>query len=92
MHDSYKTVLVNKDSEEGQFTLLCDYGDIVSSQATIIQDRFKNEFLLYKVVKPFPTFEEYCEGNDFEEGELLSLHSTWEESKKQQNKLKPSPI
>lgn len=88
MNDSYKTVLVNKDSEEGQFTLLCDYGDIISSQTTIVQTEFRNEFLLYKVVKPFPTFDEYCEGNDFEEGELLSVRSTWEEAKYEQNKLK----
>jgi hypothetical protein len=87
MNNSQETVLVNKDSDEGQFTLLCDYGDIISSQATIVQNEFKNEFFLYRVVEPFPTFEEYCEGNDFDEGELIDVFMKWELAKLAQNKL-----
>jgi len=89
MDNTHNPILIDRNTDEGQFALLCDYGDIITSQSIIIQNEFRDEFFLYKVVEPFPLFEEYCEGNDFEEAELISIHKTWQQAKTNQLKLKP---
>lgn len=83
--------ILNKDSEEGQFLLLCDYGDIVTSRSTIVSNETFDKFYLYKVIEPFPTFEEYSRGDEFEEGELIKEFDTWEDAKIAQNYRKRSP-
>ena len=72
--------LIDKDSQEVQFRLLCTYGDIVSSKATIVVNESKDCYSLYSVLSPFPTIEEYLLGVEFEEGELLTTHSSFEKA------------
>lgn len=71
-----------KDSTQGQFTLLCDYADIIACKKTIVE--VEGKYHLYQVLPPFPTFEEYSNGDEFEEGDLLEVKDTWEDARKTQ--------
>lgn len=83
-----KTATVRKDSEDNQFTLLCEYGEILKTKTVIIPNEHKNEFFLCKVLEPYPTFEAYSEGDDFDEGDIIAPYPTWESAKQAQLKLK----
>jgi hypothetical protein len=76
---------------EGQFTLLCDYADILSTKSVIVANEYKNQFLLCSILEPYPTFDEYSEGDDFDEGEIIGTYPTWELAKNAQDKRKLSP-
>lgn len=71
-------MIKSKKSTEGAFTLLCDYADIILNKRTVVE--VDGKYHLYTVVPPFPTFEEYSKGDEFEETELLSVKDTWEEA------------
>lgn len=83
-----KSVSFQEDTEEGQFLLLCDYGTIVSSRSVIVASEDKKEYHLFQALEPFPPFEEYERGVEFDEGELISTHPTWEDAYLAQYKLK----
>ena len=79
---NYETETITKDSAQGQFTLLCDYADIIVNKKTVVE--VEGEYHIYRVIPPFPTFEEYSKGDEFEEGDLLAVKNTWEDAHKVQ--------
>lgn len=62
---------------ESEFELMVKYQRSIESQSVLIEHSLKDQFAygLYNVVKPYPTYEEYLNGNDFIEGELIAQHS-----------------
>lgn len=50
-----------------QFSLLCTYGEILQHEKIIVEAEGK--WLVYQVIPPFPTFEEYVGGCEFEEAD-----------------------
>lgn len=75
------STLMEKDNHETQFELLCNYGSIVASRSIVVKndERDEHPYSVYAVLTPFPTFEEYAEGEEFEEGELIANCLTAEE-------------
>lgn len=75
-------------TENSQFDLLCAYGDIITSKSIIVENETRDQFLLFKIVEPFPTFEEFLLGEEFEEGDLITTFGSLEQAKEAQNYLK----
>lgn len=78
----YEADAITKDSTQGQFTLLCDYADIILHKRSVSE--IEGKYHIYSVVPPFPSFEEYSNGDEFDEGDLLDVKNTWEEAHKAQ--------
>lgn len=76
------TVTVDLNAPQCQFTLLCDYADIIVNKRIITE--IEGRYFLYAVVPPYPSFEEYSKGDEFEEGDLLAVKETWGEAHKAQ--------
>lgn len=75
---------------ETEFNLLCNYGEIISSHSIVVQndDRDKFKYSLYKVLEPFPTFDEYVKGEEFDEGDLIANCDSMDEVLAVQNTYK----
>jgi len=75
---------------EQEFDLLCNYGVVVASRSIVVEndERDKYRYSLYKVLEPFPTFDEYVRGEEFDEGELIVNCRTMDEILFAQNKYK----
>lgn len=73
---------IPENSIQGQFTILCDYADIILHKRIIVEA--DGQYHLYSVLPPFPTCEEYSKGDEFEEGDLLAVKDTWAEAYKAQ--------
>lgn len=82
INDKLTADSVHTDRETAQFTLLCDYGDIILHKRTIVE--VEGKYHIYQVLPPYPTFEEYSKGDEFEDGELLFIADTWNEAHKAQ--------
>jgi hypothetical protein len=66
---------------EVEFDLMANYQTIIENKSVIIENSDKDEFKysLFKVKKPYPTYEEYLNGNEFEEGKLIKHSSSIDE-------------
>ncbi len=64
---------------DAQFEMLVNYGTIVKTHATIVQlDQKDYMFALYEVNEPYPKFDEYSKGEEFDEGKLINKFKTYE--------------
>lgn len=63
---------------ENEFDLMVNYQIAIESKSVIITNdlRDKYRYSLYTIVKPFPTYEEYINGNEFDEGTLIKSSSS----------------
>lgn len=62
---------------ETKFDIMANYQTAIESKSVIVKNSPTDQYQysLYMIVEPFPTFEEYINGNEFDEGELLE-HSS----------------
>lgn len=62
---------------QSQFDLMVKFQTAIESKSVIVQNspKCKFAFSLYEISAPYPTFEEYLEGNDFNEGDPIN-HSS----------------
>ena len=68
------------DCDEVRFSLLCTYADILQHEKIIVEADGK--YLVYKVVPPYPSIEEFLAGCEFEEeSEPLKVCASMEEAK-----------
>jgi hypothetical protein len=65
-------------SVETEFDLMVTYQRTIESKSVIIENdlRDKERYSLYSVSKPFPTYEEFLNGNEFDEQELIMSSSS----------------
>lgn len=62
---------------ETKFDIMANYQIAIESKSVIIENSPTDEhrYSLYNIVKPYPTFEEYINGYEFDEGEIID-HSS----------------
>lgn len=62
---------------DSEFELMVTYQRTIESQSLLIEHSLKDQFShgLYNVVKPYPSYDEYSQGHDFIEGELIEQSS-----------------
>lgn len=62
---------------ESEFELMVRYSTTLQSLSHLIAHapEDQNTHGLYEIVEPYPTYEEYKEGNDFVEGDLIEQSS-----------------
>src|SRR6478609_2120527 len=75
---------------ETEFELMADYQTAIESKSVIVENALEDPFRysLYAISEPFPTYEEYMNGNDFDEEELLAESNTRDELQIVQNERK----
>lgn len=58
---------------ETEFELMADYQMSIESKTVIVMNSLQDKFRysLYSISEPFPTYDEYMNGNDFDEDELI---------------------
>jgi hypothetical protein len=58
---------------DSEIDLMIKYHRTIESKSVLIEHSVDDAFRygLYNVVAPYPTYEEFREGNDFTEGELI---------------------
>lgn len=56
-----------------EFDLMVNYQINIESQSTIVRNAPEDEFQysLYEINKPYPTYAQYLNGNDFDESLLI---------------------
>lgn len=71
-----------KSNLDVQFELLITYGNIIKCKSIISQldDKDKFSYALIAVEKPYPTFDEYVKGVEFEENELIDCYNSYDEA------------
>jgi hypothetical protein len=65
-------------SVETEFDLMVNYQRTVESKSVIVENDLKDKerYSLYTVSEPFPTYEEFLNGNEFDEQELIMSSSS----------------
>lgn len=68
---------------ETEFELMADYQTAVETKSIIVENALndKHRYSLYSIEEPFPTYEEYLNGNDFDEHGLIKSSSSLDELK-----------
>jgi aspartate carbamoyltransferase catalytic subunit len=58
---------------DSEFELMVKYSRTIESKSVLVEHSLKDVFPygLYNVVQPYPTYEEFQNGNDFIEGDLI---------------------
>jgi hypothetical protein len=66
---------------ETEFEMMADYQLTIESKSVIVENALEDKFRysLYSIHEPVPTYDEYMNGNDFDEDQLLSESNTREE-------------
>lgn len=64
-----------------EFEIMADYQLAIESKSVIVENALEDPFRysLYSILEPVPTYDEYMNGNEFEEDELLAESNTKEE-------------
>lgn len=73
---------------ETEFELMADYQLSIESKSVIIENSLDDKFRysLYSITQDVPTYNEYMNGNEFEEDELLATSNSKDELRLQQQK------
>jgi len=81
------TPVISIDSE---FELMANYQICIESKAFIVENSKKDlhRFSLYHIEEPYPTYEEYMNGNDFNETTLIRSSNSLEEIKVIQDSIR----
>lgn len=68
---------------ETEFEMMADYQLAIESKSVIVENALedKHRYSLYSILEPVPTYDEYMNGNEFDEGELLAESNTRDELK-----------
>jgi hypothetical protein len=68
-------------SVDTEFDMMADYQLAIESKSVIIENALEDDhrYSLYSILEPVPTYDEYMNGNEFEEDELLAESNTKEE-------------
>ena len=66
-----------------EFEIMADYQLAIESKSVIVENALedKHRYSLYSIFEPVPTYDEYMNGNEFDEDELLAVANTKEELK-----------
>jgi hypothetical protein len=72
----------NEIGVDDQIDLMIRYQNILESKSVIVQNDEEDEhpYSLYTVENPFPTYNDYLNGNEFDEGELIAHCQTYEQA------------
>jgi hypothetical protein len=56
-----------------EFELMVNYQVSIESNSIVVRNDHKDkyDYTLYSIVKPYPSYEDYLNGNDFEYGKVL---------------------
>jgi len=75
-------------SIEDEFHLMADYQNAIECKSVIVENALndKHRYSLVEISEPFPTYEEYINGNDFDEGEIIISSSSMEDLKEHQKR------
>lgn len=75
---------------EQELDLMIEYQNALESKSVIVKNSPRDEFRfsLFEIVEPYPTYNEYLHGNEFDEGQLIKHSASKEEMKKLQAKRK----
>lgn len=62
---------------DSEFELMVKYSRTIESKSVLVEHSLKDQFAygLYNVLRPYPTYEEFVNGNDFIEGEIILASS-----------------
>lgn len=68
---------------ELEFELMADYQVVIESKSVVVEnsERDQYRYSLYNVSEPFPTYEEYCHGNEFDEAKVIANSNNLNELK-----------
>jgi hypothetical protein len=66
-----------------EFELMADYQLAIESKSVIVENALEDthRYSLYSITDNVPTYDEYMNGNEFDEDELLAESNTREELK-----------
>lgn len=66
---------------ETEFDLMVNYQIAIESKSVIVENdlRDKHRYSLVAVEEPFPSYEEYLNGDDFEETKIIRSSSSYDE-------------
>ena len=62
---------------ESEFEMMVEYQRTIESKSVLVEHSLKDEFAygLYNIVHPYPSYEEFINGNEFIEGDLIEANS-----------------
>lgn len=71
-----------------EFELMLNFQLAIESKSVIVENdvRDKHRYSLYSIAEPFPSYEEYINGDDFDEQKLIKSSSSYDELKLLQEK------
>jgi len=66
---------------ETEFELMADFQLAIESKSVIVENALDDKFRysLYSITDDLPTYDEYMNGNDFEEDELIATANSKDE-------------
>lgn len=66
---------------ETEFDLMADFQLAIESKSVIVENALNDKFRysLYSITDQMPTYDDYMNGNEFEEDELIATSNTKEE-------------
>lgn len=66
---------------ETEFEMMADFHLTIESKSVIVENALNDKFRysLYSITDQLPTYDEYMNGNDFEEDELIATANSKDE-------------
>jgi len=73
---------------ETEFELMADFQLSIESKSVIVENALNDKFRysLYSITDQMPSYDDYMNGNEFEEDELIATSNSKDELKLQQQK------
>lgn len=75
-----------------EFEIMADYQLAIESKSVIVENALEDpyRYSLYSIAEPYPTYDEYMNGNDFDEAELIAESNTSDDLKLLQGEKRSS--